>query len=199
MRLIDDVYIYPERGFLDCNTYIVEDAIIDPGSPAYLQNKIKEMEQDKIDLRNIKYVINTHLHPDHSGGNEDFAEEFKAKIAVYEEIKQYYSHYDLLLSKNAKLKDIEVDIFHTPGHSPESVSFYLPKEKVLLCGDLVFKQGVGRVDLIGGNAEKLKESITNMSNLDIEYLLPGHGPIINGSDNVKKNFSYIVRSYFWLL
>lgn len=199
MRLIDEVYIYPERGFLDCNTYVVGDAIIDPGSPAYLKNKIKEMDQDKIDTDDIRYIINTHLHPDHSGGNEDFAKEFKAKIAVYEEVKQYYSYYDQLFGKNIKLNDIEIDVLHTPGHSPESISLYIPKKKVLLCGDLVFKQGVGRVDLIGGNAEKLKESINSVSNLDIEYLLPGHGSIIQGSDNVKKNFLYIKKSYFWLL
>ncbi|BDC36160.1 MAG: MBL fold metallo-hydrolase [Candidatus Methanoliparum thermophilum] len=199
MRLIDEVYIYPERGFLDCNTYVVGDAIIDPGSPAYLKNKIKEMDQDKIDIDDIRYIINTHLHPDHSGGNEDFAKEFKAKIAVYEEVKQYYSYYDQLFEKNIKLNDIEIDVLHTPGHSPESISLYIPKKKVLLCGDLVFKQGVGRVDLIGGNAEKLKESINSVSNLDIEYLLPGHDSIIQGSDNVKKNFLYIKKSYFWLL
>ncbi|HIH40028.1 MAG TPA: MBL fold metallo-hydrolase [Halobacteria archaeon] len=199
MRLIDDVYFYPERGFLDCNTYIVGDAIIDPGSPAYLSDKIKEIEQDKIDAHSIKYVINTHLHPDHSGGNEDFAEEFDAKVAVYEGVKQYYSHYDIVLDKSITLNDIMIDILHTPGHSPESISLYIPGLKILLCGDLVFKQGVGRVDLIGGNAEKLKESINNVSTLDIEHLLPGHGPIIKGSDNVKKNFSYIIRSYFWIL
>lgn len=199
MKIIDGVFIYPERGFLDCNTYIVGDAIIDPGSPAYLHDKIKEMEQDNIDIHNIKYVINTHLHPDHSGGNEDFAEEFNAKIAVYDEVKQYYSHHDTVLEKNVTLKDILVSILHTPGHSPESISLYLPRLKILLCGDLVFKQGVGRVDLIGGNAEELKKSINIVSTFDVEYLLPGHGPIITGEDNVKKNFSYIKKSYFWIL
>jgi hydroxyacylglutathione hydrolase len=57
----------------------------------------------------------------------------------------------------------------------------------------------GRVDLPGGNAEALKESINSLAKLDIEYLLPGHmGPVIGG-EKVKFNFEFIRSNVFqWL-
>ena len=61
-------------------------------------------------------------------------------------------------------------------------------QKALFTGDLVFKKGLGRTDLPGGDGTLIKESIKRMSLLDIELLLSGHGEIISGANEVKSNF-----------
>jgi glyoxylase-like metal-dependent hydrolase (beta-lactamase superfamily II) len=66
----------------------------------------------------------------------------------------------------------------------------------LFTGDLVFKEGLGRTDLPGGDGLKLKESIQRLSDLEVEWLLPGHGEIISGAENVQKNFAQIEQFYF---
>jgi len=82
------------------------------------------------------------------------------------------------------------------GHTPGSICIYWPKHKVLFTGDLIFKDGLGRTDLSGGDGKLLKKSIQRMSDLDIEWILPGHGDIISGADEVKKNFERLEKVWF---
>jgi glyoxylase-like metal-dependent hydrolase (beta-lactamase superfamily II) len=87
-------------------------------------------------------------------------------------------------------------VFHTPGHSPGSISIYWNSQKALFTGDLVFKEGLGRTDLPGGNGSMLKQSIKRLAELEVDYLLPGHGDIITGAEKVSKNFNEIEQFYF---
>ena len=66
----------------------------------------------------------------------------------------------------------------------------------LITGDAVFASSVGRVDLPGGNLRHLKESIEHLSELDVEYLLPGHMDLLKGKDKVQRNFKYIRQIFF---
>jgi len=72
----------------------------------------------------------------------------------------------------------QVEVRHTPGHSPGHVVFYLPQASAALVGDLIFQNGVGRTDLAGGSMNKLMRSIYNqIFTLPPETrLLSGHGP-----------------------
>jgi glyoxylase-like metal-dependent hydrolase (beta-lactamase superfamily II) len=94
------------------------------------------------------------------------------------------------------LDGLELKILHTPGHSPGSVVLYWPVQKALFTGDLVFKEGVGRTDLPGGDGTRLKQSIKGLVSLDVEWLLPGHGEIIQGAGQVQKNFKEIEEFWF---
>ncbi len=85
-----------------------------------------------------------------------------------------------------KIGNEVLHVYKTPGHSPGSVCLYWESKKVLVCGDLIFKESVGRTDFPGGSSALLKESIERMKELDIEYLLPGHMDIVVGKSNVKK-------------
>ncbi|MCL0056482.1 MBL fold metallo-hydrolase, partial [Dehalococcoidia bacterium] len=97
---------------------------------------------------------------------------------------------------------LNLQIIHTPGHSPGSICIYSPENKVLITGDVVFNGSVGRTDLPGGDSRTLKQSIEKLSELDVEYLLPGHstnyGDIIRGKNNVVQNFASIRMNYFRL-
>ncbi len=102
------------------------------------------------------------------------------------------------LSLGAKDDKVAVKVLLTPGHSPGSVCLYLEKDKILISGDVVFAGSIGRTDFPGGNPSLLRKSIDELSQLDVEYLVPGHsteiGSIIAGRDKVKRNF-YTVKMF----
>jgi hydroxyacylglutathione hydrolase len=220
MKLLNNLYFYPEQGMLDSNTYVIKGSpsiIVDPGNPQYLAARVGAIHQDGIDPKDIGIIVNTHLHIDHRSANESFKKLSGAKIALHPIQKQNYSLVvidadrllgvepvefteDYLLDEKVlKAGNIEIELIPSPGHSPDCVCFYLTKEKVLICGDVLFEMNTGRVDLPGGNAAALKKSIELLSKLDIEYLLPGHIGIIAGADKVAANFDYIKNNVFpWL-
>jgi hydroxyacylglutathione hydrolase len=94
------------------------------------------------------------------------------------------------------LGKIDLQIYHTPGHSPGSICLYWPEKKTLISGDVVFSGGEGRTDLPGGDADQLKHSIQRLAELDVEIFLPGHGEILVGRKKVTKNFDFIREHYF---
>ncbi len=100
---------------------------------------------------------------------------------------------DLVLGRDDR--QVSLTVLHTPGHSPGSVCLYWPAKKVLISGDLVFNGSVGRTDFPGGSLTVLKQSIERVSQLDVEYLLPGHstemGSIVEGKQRVEHNFRAI--------
>jgi len=220
MKLINNLYFYPEQGMLDCNTYVLKGMpgiIIDPGNPDYLDTRVAAMNQDGIKPEDIGVIINTHLHIDHCGANEAFKKLSGARVALYPVQKK---NYQLVVVDGARLfgmepgeftvdylledpilksGNIKIEIIPSPGHSPDSVCFHLRQEKVLICGDVIFEMNTGRVDLPGGNADDLKNSIEALSKLDVEYLLPGHMSIVTGAEKVKQNFEFVRSNVFqWL-
>ena len=220
MKLTDNLYFYPEKGMMDCNTYVIKDdtsVIIDPGLTQYLPALIQDLYKDGIDPKDIDIITNTHLHGDHCWANEAFKESFGAKIVSHPLHRKFYELNVIEAAKffgippvefkedsyldNSKLitGNMEFEFIFSPGHSPDSICFYCRKEKILICGDVIFEQNTGRVDLPGGNADELKRSIEELSQLEIEYLLPGHMGIVTGAENVKNNFEFVKKYVFsWL-
>ncbi len=76
------------------------------------------------------------------------------------------------------LGETEFEVRHTPGHTPGHVIFYCAREGVAFCGDVIFRNSIGRTDLPGGNFDTLMESIRRqiLSLPDETRLLSGHGP-----------------------
>ncbi|RLC61128.1 MAG: hypothetical protein DRI01_09005 [Chloroflexi bacterium] len=220
MKLINNLYFYPEQGMLNCNTYVIKNdltIIIDPGSPQFLTKLIQDLQQDGIEAKDIDIIANTHLHGDHCGANEAFKQISGAKILSHHLQKQFYnitvietarffgfppieftadSYID---SNKLDTGDIELELIPSPGHSPDSICFYSREDKILVCGDVIFAGNIGRADLPGGNAGELKHSIEGLSQLEINYLLPGHMDIITTTEEVERNFDFIKRHAFeWL-
>jgi glyoxylase-like metal-dependent hydrolase (beta-lactamase superfamily II) len=94
------------------------------------------------------------------------------------------------------VKGIDLQVIPTPGHSKGSVALYWRAEKALFSGDVIFRDGLGRTDLPGGNGGNLKKSIKELESLDAEWLLPGHGEIVSGSARVKANFKRVEEYWF---
>ena len=220
MKLTNNLYFYPEHGIFDCNTYVIAGdpgIIIDPGATMFLPSLLDSLHKDGIDPEDIDIITNTHLHGDHCWANEAFKELAGAKITIHPVQKEFYGvtvietsrffglqpvdfeEDSCLDSDRLSAGDMEFDIIHSPGHSPDSICFYCQKDRILVCGDVVFSQNTGRVDLPGGNAAELIQSIEALSQLEIEYLLPGHMDVVAGAAKVKNNFDFIGKHVLgWL-
>lgn len=193
---------------LDCNTYVIRDdlsIIIDPGSTQFLPSLIADLHKDGIEPKDIDIITNTHLHGDHCWANEAFKKLSGAKILSHQLQRRFYDITVIGAAKFFGLQPVkfnqdsyleqlntgEFKLIHSPGHSPDSICFYSKQQGILICGDVIFNQNTGRVDLPGGSAEELKQSIEELSQLEIEYLLPGHMDIITSAQKVKRNFEFI--------
>jgi len=217
MKLNNDIYVYEwsDPFVNNCNSYYIGgnvNALIDPGLSKYLPELLKKMKFDGIDTNRIRYIINTHSHPDHFEGSSFFND--TADIALHEQEKTFlegkgaplYGLFALkvpdvsitmaLKEETLILGDKTFEIFHVPGHSPGSIALYWPDQKLLVSGDLFFNQNVGRTDFAGGDAVLLKKSILKLSDLEVSCVLPGHMNIIQGTDSVTRNFRIIIDRIF---
>jgi hydroxyacylglutathione hydrolase len=141
----------------------------------------------------IEQILLTHAHLDHIMGLPDLIEETSAKLIVHrreiEMLGQYARLFGLRREQLPKLEpdvtlaggeDLTVGsmrgaIIHTPGHSPGAVSLHIGD--TVFTGDTLFAQGVGRVDLPGGDHQVLLASIEKLFLLPDETVVyPGHGP-----------------------
>jgi glyoxylase-like metal-dependent hydrolase (beta-lactamase superfamily II) len=218
MKFINDIYVYEWTDVYEnnCNSFYIGgtvQALIDPGLSRYVPSLLESMKLDGIRETDIRYVINTHSHPDHFEGSACFAPA-QVKIAMHaDEIAFLHGEggglYGLfgmcapaveinmnLQEGNLVLGDELFEIIHIPGHSPGSVGLYWPARKALFCGDVIFDQSVGRTDFPGGSGAQLKESIRNLAGLDIEFLFPGHMGMVEGAQNVQRNFKMVIQQIF---
>jgi glyoxylase-like metal-dependent hydrolase (beta-lactamase superfamily II) len=214
MRLTKNLYFYPEKGMMDCNTYVIKDdlsIIIDPGLTQFLPELVRDLERDGIDPKEIDVITNTHLHGDHCWADEAFKKVSGAKILPHPLQKDFwqatviqtsrffgvpaveFTEDELLDYDKLNAGKMQFELIPSPGHSPDSICFYCQSEKILICGDVIFNQNTGRVDLPGGSANELRQSIEKLSQLEIEYLLPGHMDILVGRERVKLNFEFIKK------
>jgi hydroxyacylglutathione hydrolase len=212
MKIRDGVYWYQEHGIFDANTFLLQDeltVLIDPGLETYLELRLKELQDDGIAPTDIDIIAITHLHPDHCEATAALKDVSGAHVALHPVQMDYLDlmdegsrkslgvgitkkfSADIVLKERLSLGKTDLEIVHTPGHSPGSICFYAEDTKMLICGDLVFEQGVGRTDLPFGNMEALKSSIETVSTLETELLLPGHGAILEGQNIIKRNYEFV--------
>ena len=163
-------------------------------------------------------ILCTHGHPDHIEAAGVVREKSGAPLALHREdefilaaIERHFGsaagREKPALKPDIYLQEGELEpggdgfepirVIHTPGHSPGSVCFLLPRQKVLISGDTVFENSIGRSDLPGGNMATLGQSITKLAALkDVEMLLPGHMGFVSGAENVRRNFERIKYYFF---
>jgi glyoxylase-like metal-dependent hydrolase (beta-lactamase superfamily II) len=209
-------FIWQSMTTNNCNAYLIDGplrVLIDPGHSRLFDPVAQGLKQLGLTITDIDLIICTHAHPDHIEAVQLFKDiptlstlhkdEWQWAATIGKQMSAAFGidmdsiKPDFFLKEgDLTLDGIELSIFHTPGHSPGSVTLYWPAQKALFTGDLVFKEGLGRTDLPGGDGSKLKESIQRLTDLDVEWLLPGHGEIISGAEKVRKNFAEIEQFYF---
>ena len=209
-------FIWQSMTANNCNAYFIDGpsrVLIDPGHKLLFNHVEQGLKQLGMSISDIDLVICTHAHPDHLE-SVPLLKNKKTLFTIHEAEWQWVATIGKQMSASfgididdfrpdfylkagtLELDDLELTIIHTPGHSPGSVTLYWPAQKALFTGDLVFKEGVGRTDLPGGDGSLLKESIKGLMDLDVQWLLSGHGEIIAGAEKVKKNFEDVESFYF---
>lgn len=184
-------------GILGTNCYIIskdkQSLIFDPGGEpeiisAYLQeNNLTPAA-----------ILLTHAHYDHIGAVDVLRKQYELDVYLHEEEADWLVNPALNRSlmhlgdegayitekpdKILQVGDYELagfnfSVVHTPGHSPGSVTFIFEDEEILVSGDVLFHQGIGRTDLPQGSIEQLANSIvTELYTLPDSFrVYPGHG------------------------
>ena len=187
-----------QTGPIDVNTYILMD---EESKEAILIDVGGEFENIKkeLDLKEYKinFILNTHGHFDHVLGEIEIQQKYpEIKILMHkddiphilnmkEEMQYFGINYktdsltlDEFVDENSSLfiGENKIQIFHTPGHSKGSLSFYVDGR--VFTGDALFYGSIGRTDFYDGNFDVLIESIkTKLLSLPEETIVyPGHGP-----------------------
>jgi glyoxylase-like metal-dependent hydrolase (beta-lactamase superfamily II) len=164
-------------------------AIIDPGG-----NEDDILSACQAENITVKYIVNTHGHPDHVCGNGRLKEATGADIVMHaadaeffgqDNVKQFFSQLGLPASPPVD-KPVEdgdtltignenLAVIHTPGHTPGGICLY--SQPNLFTGDTLFAGGVGRTDFPGGSTQQLLTSIKEqILSLPPETIVwPGHG------------------------
>jgi len=224
MRYGNNCNSYLVANALPKNKHVLVDPgqVINEAKQNCLERLVSELKKDGFKIEDVGLIINTHAHPDHYGASEAIRKLSGAQVAIGKDENEFLKLAGGEMSKALKsmgfdMPELHPDIYLSegelrlgpklvanvmliPGHSDGHIGIYWPSEKVYMGGDLIFHGSTGRVDIPGGSAEALKESIERVAKLDIEYLLTGHqygSPgIIQGKEQVKRNFEIIKREIF---
>jgi hydroxyacylglutathione hydrolase len=184
-------------GMLGCNCSVIGDEIsreaivIDPGDD--VPGIIAILERHQLA---VKTIVITHAHIDHIGGAEKLRAHTGAPVYMHEADKILSERLDMQaawlgvetpkdpgIDKPAREGDIiragsvEAHVLHTPGHTPGSISLYLPLERMVIAGDTLFEGSIGRTDLPGGDTAQISRSIRGKLYTlpDDTIVFPGHG------------------------
>jgi hydroxyacylglutathione hydrolase len=153
-------------------------AVVDPSEFDPVNNFIKKK------FNKIDFILNTHHHFDHIGGNVKLKKKYKSKIIGYKKDEERIPGIDIKLSdnENFKLGNIDFKIFFIPGHTSGHICFYSKNEKILFTGDTLFSLGCGKV-LEGTHLEMLKS-------LNLIKKLPADTQIYCGHEYTQKNLDF---------
>lgn len=149
-----------------------ESAVVDPSyDVSKLLSFVKSEELD------LKYIINTHYHLDHTIGNEEIKRFFSnAKIVASKEDGRFIPSIDISVSDGDKLKigRVNLKFILTPGHTKGSICI-LVDDSALITGDTLFMGDCGRCDLPGGSLSEMFKSLQRIKKLqDSLIIYPGH-------------------------
>ena len=185
-------------GTLQCNCSIFGDetsreaVVVDPGDNIPEILEILARHQLK-----VKAIVITHAHIDHIGGAEKLKAATGAPVYMNANDQELYDRIEVqagwLGMETPEQTDIDVharegdaidlgparfEVLHTPGHTPGSISLWIPLENKLVAGDTLFRDSIGRTDLPGGSPRQILRSIHDKLLVlpDEVAVIPGHGP-----------------------
>jgi glyoxylase-like metal-dependent hydrolase (beta-lactamase superfamily II) len=179
------------------NTYLLtegeEHLLIDPGFST--EPEFQQLKQ--VLTGTLRAIVLTHAHVDHVLGLSRVLLDFKVPVYLSDEdrflwenfgsqaqmfgINQRGFNFDpetLPTDAGFELGPFQFKCLYTPGHAPDHLSFYFEEEQMVIAGDALFKESIGRTDLYKGDFGKLEKSIqTKLYTLPEETVVyPGHGP-----------------------
>lgn len=213
------VHYLPGVGY-DSNIYLLEDEdpiVVDTGTGMFADTTLEEIARI-VPLKRIGRIVLTHSHMDHMGGAARLQRATGAKVYLHEAEALPFRAGDRQLTLQgmfgSRIEDFELEplrtgerlrcgsteleVLHTPGHSPGSIVLHDESSRSAIVGDTVFCDGgVGRWDLPGGDLAQLRRSIERLQGLNIENMYPGHGSYAEGDarQHLRLSAKYIAEAY----
>ncbi|MEV4361575.1 MBL fold metallo-hydrolase [Nonomuraea sp. NPDC049625] len=162
------------------NTWVIggdEVVVIDPGPED--ESHLRRV-RDHLGERRVTEILLTHGHFDHSGGARRFAEMVGAPVRALDP-RHRLGEEGLADGDVVSVAGLEIHVYGTPGHSFDSLCFWLPQDRAMLTGDTVLGRGTTIIARDGGLADYLR-SLDRLraaaEGLEARALLPGHGPVL---------------------
>lgn len=173
-----------------CLSYIIasgkEAIIVDASLPVEVYAKL--VNKHKL---SVKYVIETHIHADHLSRSRELAQYLKAALYLPIPNKVQFEFNPIVETTNLSIGSITVQPIPTPGHTRESYSFYV-NGRVLITGDTLFINGVGRPDLKSTPEESLERACLLYQSLNKLLLLPDSVIVLPAHANKPVEFDNLV-------
>ena len=171
----------------DNYSYLIQDkrsgkvAIIDPSEFGPC-NDIISQKYKKLD-----FILNTHHHIDHVGGNKELKKKYNSKILGFGKDKKRIPEIDILLEENQEfyVGDLIFKTLFIPGHTSGHIAFFFEKEKVVFTGDTLFSLGCGRI--FEGSYKQMFDSLKKIKSL------PGDTKIYCGHEYTKNNLKFCLK------
>jgi glyoxylase-like metal-dependent hydrolase (beta-lactamase superfamily II) len=200
-------------GMLACNCSIIGDEetregiVIDPGDD--VEEILHILERHGLRLTTI---VITHAHIDHIGGAQKLKQATGAVVYMSERDNTLYEHLDIQAAwlgvptperaqidmparegDRLRVGPASLVVLNTPGHTPGSISLWIPEEKKLIAGDTLFREGIGRTDLPGGDSREILRSISDkfLPLPEETVVVPGHGELTTLGH--EKEFNYFLQ------
>lgn len=204
----------------DSNVYLLEDedpVVVDTGTGAFADTTLEEMSKI-VPLKKVGRIVLTHCHYDHLGGAARFQKATGGRIYLHEAEATPIRAGDTALvisdmfgarvrqldieplktGQKLKLGETELEVLHSPGHSPGSIVLLDRRSASAVVGDTVFcNGGVGRWDFPGGDLDELISSLKRLQAMELENMYPGHGPYAEGdaSRHIRLAGKFIEEGY----
>jgi len=171
----------------DNYSYLIHDeisntvAIVDPSEFIPCDTIISK------NYKKLDFILNTHHHYDHVGGNEELKKKYNSKILGFENDKNRIPQIDTVLKDNQEFKigTLNFTTIFIPGHTRGHVAFYFKKERVVFSGDTLFSLGCGRV--FEGTYKQMFQSLNKLKNL------PGETKVYCGHEYTFKNLEFCLK------
>ena len=171
----------------DNYSYVIRDTVtdtvgvVDPSEFTPINNFIKKK------FNKINFILNTHHHFDHTGGNLELKKKYNAKIIGSAQDEKRIPGIDIKLLNNNifEFGAVEFDIILVPGHTSGHICFYSKKEKIIFTGDTLFSLGCGKV--FEGTYLQMLDSLSCIKKL------PKDTNIYCGHEYTKKNLEFCLK------
>jgi len=134
--------------------------------------------------KKLDYILNTHHHYDHVGGNKMLKTKYNSTVLGFDGDKDRIPCIDKFLkdNQNFKIGNLNILVIFIPGHTKGHVAFYLEKEKIVFTGDTLFSLGCGKI--FEGTYKQMFNSLNKLKNL------PAATKVYSGHEYTKKNLDF---------
>jgi hydroxyacylglutathione hydrolase len=171
----------------DNYSYLIHDEISNTVAIVYPSEFIPCDTIISKNYKKLDFILNTHHHYDHVGGNEELKKKYNSKVLGFENDKNRIPQIDTVLKDNQEFKigTLNFTTIFIPGHTRGHVAFYFKKERVVFSGDTLFSLGCGRV--FEGTYKQMFQSLNKLKNL------PGETKVYCGHEYTFKNLEFCLK------